>query len=130
MNNTKPVQSDPRVFFAAERTLLAWIRTALSVIGIGFVIARFGLFLHLVSLQVPVGPTHVNSGVSTILGIFLVFTGAISTLIASIQHRRFVSTLSETDIPSTYFHGFTSGFGIFMSFLGLGLAVYLAASQI
>jgi putative membrane protein len=31
---------------AAERTLLAWIRTGLALMGFGFVVARFGLFLQ------------------------------------------------------------------------------------
>ena len=39
---------DPRVYFAAERTLLAWLRTGLTVMAFGFVIARFGLFLQIV----------------------------------------------------------------------------------
>lgn len=34
-------EHDPRVFFAAERTLLAWMRTALALMGLGFVVARF-----------------------------------------------------------------------------------------
>ncbi len=33
---------DPRVFFAAERTLLAWVRTGLGLVGMGFVVAKFG----------------------------------------------------------------------------------------
>ncbi|HEU4707865.1 MAG TPA: DUF202 domain-containing protein, partial [Methylophilaceae bacterium] len=41
--------SDPRVFFATERTLLAWIRTGLTVVALGFVVARFGLFLTLLT---------------------------------------------------------------------------------
>ncbi len=36
-----PIEIDPRVVFAAERTLLVWIRTGLSLIGFGFVVARF-----------------------------------------------------------------------------------------
>ena len=32
--------SDPRVFFAAERTLLAWVRTGLTIMAFGFVVAR------------------------------------------------------------------------------------------
>src|SRR3954471_22409979 len=38
--------TDPRVTFAAERTLLAWVRTGLALMGFGFVVARFGLFLR------------------------------------------------------------------------------------
>ena len=33
-------------YLAAERTLLAWIRTGLALMGFGFVVARFGLFLR------------------------------------------------------------------------------------
>ena len=33
-------------YLAAERTLVAWIRTALALMGFGFVVARFGLFLQ------------------------------------------------------------------------------------
>ena len=43
--------SDPRVYFAAERTLLAWLRTGITIMAFGFVIARFGLFLQLVQAQ-------------------------------------------------------------------------------
>src|SRR5215472_13116986 len=37
--------SGPSDYLAAERTLLASIRTGLALMGFGFVVARFGLFL-------------------------------------------------------------------------------------
>jgi putative membrane protein len=61
--------SDPRVFFAAERTLLAWIRTGLTIMGFGFVVARFGLFLDLLdarrmpSTAAAASASHFSSGI-------------------------------------------------------------------
>lgn len=51
---------DPRLYMAAERTVLAWIRTGVALIGFGFIVARFGLFLReltlgAISAQVPRG---------------------------------------------------------------------------
>ena len=42
-NNDLGGLNDPRILFAAERTLLAWVRTGLVMMGFGFVVARFGL---------------------------------------------------------------------------------------
>jgi putative membrane protein len=39
-------RSDLSDYLAAERTLLAWIRTGLVLMGFGFVVARFGFFLQ------------------------------------------------------------------------------------
>src|SRR5438552_4600176 len=33
-----------RDYLAEERTFLAWIRTAVALMGFGFVVARFGIF--------------------------------------------------------------------------------------
>ena len=39
-------RATPRDFVAVERTFPAWIRTGLDLMGLGFVLARFGSFLR------------------------------------------------------------------------------------
>ena len=46
----KPVV-DLRDFLAEERTVLAWIRTGIALMGLGFVVARFGLFLEEIQIN-------------------------------------------------------------------------------
>lgn len=44
--STPETVPDFRQQLASDRTLLAWLRTAISLAGLGFVVAHFGLFLH------------------------------------------------------------------------------------
>ena len=120
---------DPRVFFAAERTLLAWLRTGLTVMALGFVIARFGLFLQLLNLQSPGGRAHGSSALSAALGIAFVLAGALASLVATLQHRRFVAALPFADLPRSYSGALGVAFGFFMSFVGLVLVAYLGLSE-
>lgn len=118
-------EHDPRVFFAAERTLLAWLRTGLTVMAFGFVIARFGLFLQLLSMQAPAGRITPHTGLSAALGIAFVVSGALVSLVATVQHRRFTATLPAADLPRSYSGAFGVAFGAFIGLVGLVLAAYL-----
>ena len=121
--------SDPRVFFAAERTLLAWLRTGLTVMGLGFVVARFGLFLRLLALQTPTGPVQEYSGASGALGVLFVIAGATAILFATLQHQRFVRTLPSADLPKSYSRLFAVALSAAIGLLGILLAGYLVVSR-
>ncbi len=92
------LNNDPRVFFAAERTLLAWIRTGLGLVGMGFVVARFGLFLRLIHPNAT-GGDHPWAGP---VGICLALLGALVSGVATVQHRRFCRTLAANELPPKY----------------------------
>jgi putative membrane protein len=120
--------SDPRVFFAAERTLLAWVRTGLTIMAFGFVVARFGLFLRLLAAERPgivVNPEG-HHDVSNIVGIALVLVGTACMVLGAIQHKSYVSTLPAEDIPRSHDPLYPVLLSAFLALLGLGLAIYLA----
>jgi putative membrane protein len=73
---------------AAERTLMAWVRTALSMISFGFTIYKFLQFLQeegrlpVLRLQTPRN-----------VGLTLIGIGTFALAVACIQHRRYVAQL-------------------------------------
>ena len=88
---------DPRVLFASERTLLAWQRTSISLIGLGFVVERFGLFVRSLNPQAPIDPRVLGS--SLFFGVLFLVIAAIVALLSAWQFRRFLKELSEKEIP-------------------------------
>jgi putative membrane protein len=75
-------ERDPRVYMAAERTFLAWIRTGLGLMGVGFAVARFGLFLRQMSAAESRAPEH-TTGLSVWSGVALVALGVIVNVSAT-----------------------------------------------
>ncbi|HEX5364747.1 MAG TPA: DUF202 domain-containing protein [Gallionella sp.] len=91
--------NDPRVFFAAERTLLAWNRTSLALMAFGFVIERFGLF---VSILMPKHEMPLQRGLSFWTGLAFVVLGAAVAAYSTVQFRKVLKTLRPIEIPEGY----------------------------
>jgi len=123
-NQGNPV--DPRIYFAAERTLLAWVRTGLALMGFGFVVARFGLFLRELAAVRDVSPQH-SSGLSLWVGTTLVILGVAVNVAAAVKHWYTVQRL-ERGQPLR-FRPWSLGMvvALVLGLLGLLTATYLIA---
>ena len=108
--------ADPRVLFAAERTLLAWQRSAIALMGFGFVVERFGLFLQLVAHQPLSGSQR---GFSLGLGVLLLLLGAAVALISARQFRQVAKSLDPAVVPPGYWTHVGVGLNIIIAVVSL-----------
>lgn len=108
---------DPRVLFAAERTLMAWSRTAAGLMAFGFVVDRTTLLL---GNEVP----RLNFGFWIALGFILL--GVALSALSIVQYRRSVAALRPVEIPPGYWVNLSVYASALIGLLGLALAVYLA----
>jgi len=111
-------------YLAAERTFLAWIRTGLALMGFGFVVARFGLFLQQIRIADPSLQTR-SYGISIWFGTALIAVGVIVDIFAAWHHVQLVHQLShgETDFTRPSRGAITVA--LFLAVIGIAMAVYL-----
>ena len=117
-------QQDPRVYFAAERTFLAWIRTGLGLIGIGFAVSRFSLFLREIGGAQAHASAHAT-GLSLWSGILLVGLGVLVILSSVIRHIQLVRALKNGEWQAGQISRQGVALGLILAAAGLGMCLYL-----
>jgi uncharacterized protein (DUF302 family)/uncharacterized membrane protein YidH (DUF202 family) len=107
-----------------ERTFLAWIRTGLALMGLGFVLARFGLFLREFSFNQPNLPVQ-SFGLSLWFGTALIFLGVLVCFLSLIRYR---TTIKQLQMPQTLLQRpslLAMSVAIALALLGLAMTIYL-----
>lgn len=95
--------SGPADHLANERTFLAWIRTSIALMGFGFVIVKFALFLRQVSFFLVEKEMPQEKGYSSIIGVIMVAFGAIIAILAFFRYYNIEKQLAKnTFFPSKW----------------------------
>jgi putative membrane protein len=119
----QPDVVDPRIYMAAERTFLAWIRTGIALMGFGFVIARFGVFLR--ELDVAARASHPNTGMSLYVGLLLLAVGMIVCAASAIRHGRYLRAIDAGRFREAYSSTFAFSVVVLLVLVGAVMAVVL-----
>ncbi|AFZ56371.1 DUF202 domain-containing protein [Anabaena cylindrica FACHB-243] len=115
---------------ANERTFLAWLRTSIALIGFGFAISRFGIFLRQINVAFTEQETTVNPLInSENLGIFLVVFGILTIALAAWRYNQIFQQIEQGDyrpkrLPVLIMTGVVMVFGL------LSLPLLLMRNQI
>lgn len=130
-DNTPPARSyleesaSVMVYYAAERTLMSWVRAALGMMALGFVIDRFGLVLRMM----PGGANlaHHPTTYSFWTGSVLVLGGSATAIVAAIRYAGLEKRYRREGCSAPG-HGLPLGvfFTLFVAFIGIAIGIFLA----
>jgi len=116
-----------RELLANERTFLAWLRTSISLMGFGFVIVKFSLFLkQLEFLLESKTPSEVPKGASSPVGVIIVGIGVVVAILAFINFKKHEKMLKNNEYQPSSILSFLTTFIIVLG--GIFLVWYLVLS--
>ncbi|NJL57168.1 DUF202 domain-containing protein [bacterium] len=121
----KPKIDRQREHQANERTFLAWLRTAIALIGFGLAIARFGLFLRELQTAVADGPAVQSFFGYQNLGIALVIVGLVVIVLSVWRYNQVFWQIEQANYrPSRLMVWLTAGIVLILGLLSIPFVLW------
>lgn len=109
-------------YLANERTFLAWVRTSIAVISLGFVVAKFGLWLEELALASAQLKTT-RTGASVPIGIIMILFGGLLSILAAWRYRVVNGQIKRGEVKAD--HGLIVLITLLIVVLSLVMIVYM-----
>ena len=77
---------------ANDRTFLAWLRTGIALMGLGFVVAKVALIVQ------PTDKAASNQGLYAVVGILIVVSGGALVVVGYLQHKTVLNLLRTDEV--------------------------------
>lgn len=123
--NEQPKIDRQREHQANERTFLAWLRTAIALIGFGLAIARFGLFLRELQTAVEDGLPDRSIFSYQTLGIALVAVGLVVIVLSVWRYNQVFWQIEQADYrPSRLMVWLTAGAVLILGLLSIPFVLW------
>lgn len=119
-----PVDKQATEYLANERTFLAWIRTSIAIISLGFVIAKFRIWLEDLTKTRPESTIHSHVGESFQIGIGMMALGGLLALLAAWRYHVVNRQIEQGKVTAD------RGLIVFVSILVVGLAGVMIITMI
>jgi putative membrane protein len=82
-------------YLANERTFLAWIRTSIAIISLGFVVTKFSVWLRELALRFDPHAQAARTGASLPIGVAMMALGAVFAALAAHRYHRVNRDIEE-----------------------------------
>jgi putative membrane protein len=110
-------------YLANERTFLAWVRTSIAVVSLGFVVTKFSVWLRELAVRLNPNATPQRTGASLPIGVTLMALGGLFVVLAA--RRYWVVNRSIASGRVSADHGLVILVTVMVVLLSLAMIVYM-----